>query len=261
MDATEVIDRYCESWSDPDPARRAALLDQVWAAGATYTDPSVHAARAVELLAHIARVHARRPNSRVLRTTALDLHHGIARFAWKAVDATGATLIGGIDLAFLSVDGSKIERILGFFGRLKPMPAEVFERACPVLQVTDVERSVRWYEDVLGFVGDPLPTAPPHAFAMLRSDGAEVMLQQARARGTRPPGAPDPELLWSVYLRVSSAAILPVAAAVAKKTPLLRGPELMSYDMVEFEVGDPDGHRVCVGGEPPPGADVKKRAE
>jgi len=205
-------------------------------------------------------VHARRPNSRVLRTTALDLHHGIARFAWKAVDANGAALVGGIDLAFLSADGSKIDRILGFFGRLKPMPAEVFERACPVLQVVDVERSVRWYQDVLGFVGDPFPPTPPHAFAILRSDGAEVMLQRADASATRLPRPPDPEFLWSVYLRVSSADILPVAATTANKTPLLRGPELMAYGMVEFELSDPDGYRICVGGEPPSGTDVRKRA-
>ena len=41
MDTTELIDRYCAAWTDPDAARRAAILGEVWASAATYTDPSV----------------------------------------------------------------------------------------------------------------------------------------------------------------------------------------------------------------------------
>jgi len=121
MDTTQLIDRYCAAWSDPDAQRRAALLQLVWAEGATYTDPTVHAAGCAELLAHIDRVQIRRPGGKVLRTSELDGHHGIVRFAWKAIDATGATLRDGIDLAFLSPDGTRIERILGFFGELQPL--------------------------------------------------------------------------------------------------------------------------------------------
>jgi len=122
MDTAELIDRYCLAWSDPQPAQRAVLLEQVWAAGATYTDPLAHATGSAELLAHITRVQARRPRGKVVRTSVVDIHHGIARFAWKAVDAAGATLIHGVDIVFLSADGAKIERILGFFGALEPLP-------------------------------------------------------------------------------------------------------------------------------------------
>lgn len=121
MSNEEVIDRYCAAWTDPDASKRAAFLEQVWAPGATYTDPTVHAAGSAELLAHIARVHARRPGGKVVRTSALDAHHQIVRFAWHALDASGAELVHGIDLAFLSSDGTKIERILGFFGPLAPL--------------------------------------------------------------------------------------------------------------------------------------------
>ena len=44
---------------------------------------------------------------------------------------------------------------------------------------------------------------------------------------------------------------------VEKKVQPLRGPERMFYGLVEFEVCDPDGYRVCVGGEAPPGVNVK----
>jgi hypothetical protein len=118
---TELIDCYCSAWSDPSPARREALLAQVWGDGATYTDPTVHAASARELLAHIEKVLARRPGAEVVRTSAVDLHHGIARFAWHVVQADGTALPDGLDIAELSPDGKRIRRIVGFFGPLRAM--------------------------------------------------------------------------------------------------------------------------------------------
>ena len=140
---------------------------------------------------------------------------------------------------------------------------DAYLRAVPVLQVANVEISLRWYGDVLGFTSDPFPRDPPHSFAILRRDGAEIMLQCAdeqRAVGASERVA-DPEFLWSVYLRISGTEILDVAAEVGRRAELLRGPERMFYGLVEFEVCDPDGHRICVGGEAPPGANVKLREE
>jgi len=118
MDASALIDRYCEVWSEPDASNRAELLASVWASHATYTDPSVHAANAQELLSHIAKVQARRPGATVVRTSRVDVHHGLARFAWHAVQADGTALPEGLDIAFIAPEGSKIERIIGFFGPL-----------------------------------------------------------------------------------------------------------------------------------------------
>jgi hypothetical protein len=114
----DLIDRYCQVWTEPNADRRAELLASVWAANGSYTDPSVHAASAAQLLAHIAKVQARRPGAKVLRTSAVDLHHSVARFAWHVVQADGSALPEGLDVAFLSPDGERIERIIGFFGPL-----------------------------------------------------------------------------------------------------------------------------------------------
>ena len=116
MDTTALIDRYCLAWTEPDAGRRAELLASVWAPTATYTDPSVHATNAVELLAHIAKVQARRPGAKVVRTSAVDFHHDMARFAWHVALPGGSIPLEGIDIAFLTVDGARIERIIGFFG-------------------------------------------------------------------------------------------------------------------------------------------------
>ena len=118
MEASDLIDRYCQVWTEPDADRRKELLASVWADGATYTDPSVHASNAIELLAHIATVQSKRPGAKVLRTSAVDVHHGIARFAWHVVEANGNQLPEGLDIAFLTPDRRRIERIIGFFGPL-----------------------------------------------------------------------------------------------------------------------------------------------
>ncbi len=102
--------------------RRAELLMPIWAEDATYTDPTVYLVGAEALLAHIVTVQARRPGAQVLRTSQVDRHHNLARFAWHVVQADGTALPEGHDLAFISPDGRQIEQIGGFFGSLKPLP-------------------------------------------------------------------------------------------------------------------------------------------
>lgn len=118
MDTLErLIDTYCAAWSDPDPTRRREILSGVWADGATYTDPAMHAVGLNALLAHIDAVLAQRPGAKVVRTSRVDTHHDVARFAWRVVEADGTALPEGLDLAEFTADG-RIGRIIGFFGPL-----------------------------------------------------------------------------------------------------------------------------------------------
>ena len=111
----KLIDQYCAAWSEADAAHRRDLLSAVWCAGATYTDPKVHLVGVDELVAHIDQVIARRPGARVVRTSAVDEHHGFVRFAWRVEQADGAMLLEGIDIAEVAGDG--IHGIIGFFGQ------------------------------------------------------------------------------------------------------------------------------------------------
>lgn len=113
----QLIDTYCAAWSDPDPARRRELLGTVWAAGGTYTDPTVYAAGLDDLLAHIDIVLAQRPGAKVVRASRVDAHHHLGRFAWHLVEADGTTLPPGLDLVEFTGDG-RIQRVVGFFGPL-----------------------------------------------------------------------------------------------------------------------------------------------
>lgn len=119
MSLTHLIDTYCAAWSTESAEQRRALLLPLWGDGATYTDPSAHADGAEELLAHIAGIQARYPGARVLRTSDVDVHHGVARFAWKFVMPDGSTLPEGLDIAFIDGNQRRITRVIGFFGTLK----------------------------------------------------------------------------------------------------------------------------------------------
>lgn len=116
MNLNSLVDTYCQAWSAPEPAVRAELLQQVWSPDAIYTDPSVHLVGKDALLAHIAAVQAKRPGAQVVRTSLVDVHHGIGRFAWHVLLPDGTALPEGLDLIFPSGDGRKIDRIIGFFG-------------------------------------------------------------------------------------------------------------------------------------------------
>jgi hypothetical protein len=115
----ELIDRYCLAWTSADTAERELHLKAVWDHGATYTDPRTNVTGLEGLLAHIAGVQAQRPGARVLRTSRVDVHHKLARFHWHVALPDGTTLPEGIDFAELSDDGTRIKRIVGFFGPLK----------------------------------------------------------------------------------------------------------------------------------------------
>lgn len=118
MTPTEIIDHYCSVWCEPDAAKRAALLAPIWAPGATYSDPAIHPVGAEGLLGYIATMGAKYPGARIERTSAVDLHHDVGRFAWRASSTDGSLALDGIDIAFIDPDRAQITRIIGFFGPL-----------------------------------------------------------------------------------------------------------------------------------------------
>ena len=133
--------------------------------------------------------------------------------------------------------------------------------AVPVLKVSDVQRSIAWYESLFGFTADPFPSSPPYTFAILCRDGAQIMLQGIDVTGRDQLLGRGVHDEWDVYLRMHGGNLLALAAAAKNRTELLRGPERAFYGQVEFEVADPDGHRICVGEVLPAGADVPRRQD
>jgi hypothetical protein len=132
------------------------------------------------------------------------------------------------------------------------------EIAVPVLLVASVERSADWYKRVLRFEAECFPDEPPYAFAILTRDSAQLMLQRASSGETAGPVNPK---AWSVYLRLSGQRLLEFHNQIRLETKVLAGPWRKPYCDVEFEIADPDGHRLCVGEVLPDGVQLPEPPE
>ena len=115
----EIVAAYCEAWNVSADGQRRALLEKSWSDAGAYVDPRTSLAGRDALFAHITRVQAARPGSRIVMTSGLDLHHDVLRFAWKLVDTRGNAVVEGVDFGELAADG-RLRKITGFFGPLAP---------------------------------------------------------------------------------------------------------------------------------------------
>lgn len=66
------------------------------------------------------QVQAMFPGARFARTSGVDTHHRILRFAWQLVGTDAAVVVDGIDIGVVGDDG-RLTRIAGFYGPVAPM--------------------------------------------------------------------------------------------------------------------------------------------
>ena len=111
----------------------------------------------------------------------------------------------------------------------------------PVLIVRDLARSLAFYCEKLGFV-EPATWGEPPSFGMCNRDGFDLMLSCPEEGA--PPRGPRPQ--WDLHVRIDDVE-RERAALEAAGVAIVRGPETTFYDMIEIEVLDPDGHRICFG--------------
>jgi predicted enzyme related to lactoylglutathione lyase len=123
----------------------------------------------------------------------------------------------------------------------------MFESLAACFPVADISSTITWYEDRLGFTGDPFPDREPYVFAILRRDDIEIFLQ--RVEGYQKPDLYSirPGGVWVAYLRVEGVKDLyeEVREGVTIVQPLRRQP----YGNWEFEMKDPNGY-ILVFSEP-----------
>lgn len=115
MDAAETVAKYGAAWSEPDEAGRRRLLEEAWADGGVYRDPSAVAEGREALIAHIGNFRQAMAGHEIVLTSGVDVHGRHLRFAWKMRGPDGADAMEGVDFGELDDDG-RLRSIVGFFG-------------------------------------------------------------------------------------------------------------------------------------------------
>ncbi len=123
--AQEAVDLYGSAWSEPDEAKRRAILEVAWAEDGVYTDPTAYVDGREALVQHIGgfltgRSAGNGPSIQI--DSSVDVHHGkYLRFAWKMVGPDGKTVLSpGMDYGELDEEG-RLKLIVGFFGPFPPV--------------------------------------------------------------------------------------------------------------------------------------------
>lgn len=119
-----------------------------------------------------------------------------------------------------------------------------FADVTPNLVVSDIDRSLAFYRDVLGFsVVTTVPEQPPLAFVWMQRDTVNVFLNSESSTGmTASPGS---NILF-ITLEPGDIAtgIDALFAAVKDRAPVEMPVTDQFYGMREFTITDPDGYVV-----------------
>ena len=78
----DVITRYLGCWNETDPATRRKLIEDAWAADASYIDPLGEAYGRDAIDATIAAVQEQFPGLVFTLASPVHAHHRQARFTW-----------------------------------------------------------------------------------------------------------------------------------------------------------------------------------
>ena len=113
----DVIGRYLACWNETDPAVRRKLIDDLWAADASYIDPLAEAHGRDAIDAAIGAVQAQFPGLVFTLAGPVDAHHRQARFTWGLGPEGAEPLAVGFDVAVTDED-DRIVTVLGFLDQV-----------------------------------------------------------------------------------------------------------------------------------------------
>ena len=116
----DTIDSHLQAYAMADLDRRNALVAANWSADGELLDPPLEGRGHAEISALADAVLTHFAGHRFERTTAVDSHHGFARYGWDLVGPDGAIAVSGIDVVQFD-DAGRLLRIVGFFGPLETL--------------------------------------------------------------------------------------------------------------------------------------------
>ena len=115
-----------------------------------------------------------------------------------------------------------------------------FRSVAVVFSVSDISATIRWYEEQLGFIGDPFPFTEPYVFAILRRDNVEIMLQRIVGYEKRNLYDKRSGGVWDAYFRVEGVKDL--FESVKDEATIVQPLRMQPYGQWEFEIRDPNGY-------------------
>lgn len=119
----------------------------------------------------------------------------------------------------------------------------------PMLNVADIDRSLEFYRDALGFavVSDPA-AVKQWRWATIRSGYTELMLSESgRAAAASAVTEPQADSAWPVIFYFYPDDVLRLYAHVLAQGFKPTALRVTHYGMREFSLIDPDGHLLSCG--------------
>lgn len=113
----QAIARYGAAWHETDPARRRALVAEMFAENGVFEDPLDHVTGREALEAHMARFHQQRPGARFEVTSPIDIHHRRHRFTWRMITPDGKVAVEATNFGTVDASGRLLEMV-DFFDRV-----------------------------------------------------------------------------------------------------------------------------------------------
>ena len=122
-----------------------------------------------------------------------------------------------------------------------------YTKLTPNLIVADVDRSVAFYRDVLGFtLAMQVPDASPLVFAGMQSGPVEIFLNSAEAAYAEYPAFKERPIGGTLTQFIHVTGIEQMYADLQGKVTVVMPLEKKWYGVTEFAITDPDGYILTI---------------
>jgi hypothetical protein len=122
--AATTIDGFFRAWNADTDDDRLAAVRAAYTDAAVVKDPLADVQGHDAIVAFITGARAQFPGHTFRRSSGIDAHHDLVRFAWQLLDPNGQPVVEGFETGQIAGDG-RLSCTLGFFGPLPALDEEV----------------------------------------------------------------------------------------------------------------------------------------